>query len=477
MNKGSRTVLTVLLIVLVALGGYGLGFATPYLTGQAQPINVSNSPDGSTQPTPGNSSDANGQSGGPAPNIPSGTGDINQEFDSFWKTYQAVTDSYYNQPVDRQKMIYGASKGMVESLGDDFSAFLSPEENEVVQSSMEGNFDGVGMWIERRDDLPTVVSPIPNTPAERAGVRPKDIILAVDGRDVTKMSTDQVASLVRGKAGTKVRITFLREGESAPFDVELTREKIEVPAVTLEMLDGDIAHITATSFNDKTTKELDDVLNQAQQKNAKGIILDLRNNGGGWVVAAQEMLGRFLTEGNVAFIESHKADHSDDRPQLVIANGPKVLDTPMVVLINGGSASASELVSGALQDYGRAKLIGEQSFGKGSEQRVYTWDDGSSARVTFAHWLTPNKRDINPKPSPTPDPNGTPVALPTFTPTPLATAVPAAATATAEAAPLIPARTDRGLTPDIVVVRTNQDYAEDKDPQLDRAAEYLKTGK
>ncbi len=467
MDKGSRTLVTIVMVLLVALGAFGLGFATPYLTGQI-PAATAGRTDVSA--TPG--SPANQQ----LPTLPSGNGNINKQFDSFFKTMQAVNDEFYYRPTDRQKMVYGAAKGLMQSLGDDFSSFLTPEENQVVQSSMQGNFEGVGMYIERRDNLPTVVAPIPNTPAERAGVRAKDVILAVDGRDVTRMSTDQVASLVRGTAGTKVRITFLRAGRNQPFDLEMVREKIEVPSVTFKMLDGGIAHLTVSIFNEKTTKELDDALKQAQDQNAKGIILDLRNNGGGLVTSALEMLGRFLPEGKIAFYESHKSDGSDDRPQKVIASGPKVLDTPLVVLINGGSASASELTSGALQDYGRAKLIGEQSFGKGSEQHVYTWDDGSSARITFAHWLTPNKRDINPKRTPTPGP-GTPVALPTFTATPISTQVPAAATATAEAQPLIPSLTDRGLTPDIIVVRTEKDFAEDKDPQLDRAAEFLKTGK
>lgn len=476
MEKGSRTLVTIAIVILVAFGAYAMGFATPYLTGQAQTSTLGLG-GANASSTPGSSANSGGgQSGLQQPNLPSGSQDINKQFDSFWKTFQAVNDEFYYQPSDRQKMIYGAAKGMVQSLGDDFSAFLTPDENKVVQSSMQGNFEGVGMYIENRNNLPTVVAPIPNTPAERAGVRAKDIILAVDGRDVTKMSTDQVASLVRGPAGTKVRITFLRDDQNGPFDVELTREKIEVPSVTLKMLDGDIAQLQVSIFNEKTTQELDAALKQAQQQNAKGVILDLRNNGGGLVTSALEVLGRFLPEGTVGFYESHKSDGSDDRPQQVISNGPKFLDIPMVVLINGGSASASELTAGALQDYGRAKLIGEQSFGKGSEQHVYTWDDGSSARITFAHWLTPHKRDINPKRTPTPGP-GTPIALPTFTPTPLATQVPAAATATAQAQPLVPSLTDRGLTPDIVVVRTAKDYTDDKDPQLDKAVEVLKSGK
>ncbi len=467
-GSGSKTLLYILLLLVVAFVAYGAGFVTPYATGQAKLGTTSTPATGSTQQP--------GQSGVQEPTLPANAGDIDKQFASFWKTFQAANSEFYYTPVDQQKMIYGAAKGMVASLGDDFSTFLTPDENTVVKSSFEGNFEGVGMWIEERNNLPTVVAPIPNTPAERAGVRPKDTILAVDGRDVTKMTTDQVASLVRGKAGTVVRIRFLHLGDTAPYEVELTREHIDVPAVTYKK-QGDYAWLQVSVFNEKTTQQLDAALAQAKTDGAKGVILDLRNNGGGLVTAALEMLGRFLPDNTVGFYESHKADHSDDQAQMVISSGPKFTDIPLVVLINGGSASASELTSGALQDYKRAVLIGEQSFGKGSEQHVYDWDDGSEARITFAHWLTPNKRDVNPKRTPTPGPNDTPLPQPTFTPTPVATLGPADVTATAEAQPLVTSQPDRGLTPDIEVVRTVQDYQSDKDPQLDRAVQYLQTGK
>jgi carboxyl-terminal processing protease len=465
-GKSNRPQVNVLLAVFVALVAFGLGAATMYLVGSVRaggPLTISEGP---------NSAGASGQSNLDDLRVP---GDINAQFKSFWDTFRAIDQEYYYQPVDRQKMVYGAAKGMIEALGDDYSAFLTPQEAAGVRSTMEGNFEGVGMWFERRNNLPTVVAPIPNTPAERAGIRAKDVILAVDGRDITQLTTDQISGLIRGKAGTTVRLTLVR-GSQPPFDVELTRARIEVPAVTLKMLEGNIAHIEVNIFGDKTTRELDAALTEALDNKAAGVVLDLRNNGGGWVMAAQEMLGRFLPEGKIAFWESHKADGSDDRPQMVISGGPKAQDIPLVVLVNGGTASSSELVSGALQDYERAKLVGEQTFGKGSEQHVHEWSDGSSARITFAHWLTPNKRDINPKPSPTPAPDTTQV-LPTFTPLPSVTVPPAAATATAEARPLVPSFNDRGLTPDIVVVRTEKDYQEDKDPQLDRAVEYLKTGR
>ena len=462
-GRAKRPAVNIILVIVLVIASYGLGLVTMYLMNQPPAAR-------------GGGGAVSGQN--PSTQKPSNVPkDLEKQFEPFWETYQAVQDEFYYRPVDSQQMIYGAAKGMLESLGDPYTTFLTPRENEVVKSTMEGNFEGVGMWFEKRNNLPTVVAPIPNTPAERAGIRAKDIILAVDGRDITQMDTDQIASLIRGPAGTKVRLT-LKRGDQI-FDVELTRARIEVPSVTLKWVgsNGNIAHIEVNIFGDKTTSEFDAALQQVLDKKATGIILDLRNNGGGWVVAAQSMLGRFLPEGKVAFYESHKADGSDDRPQYVIADGPKAYDIPLVVLVNGGTASASELVAGALQDYGRAKLIGEQTFGKGTEQHVHEWEDGSSARITFAHWLTPKKRDINPRPTPTIGPGGTPPPLPTFTPTPIATVPPAQATATAQAQPLTPSLTDRGLTPDIVVVLTEKDYQEDKDPQLDRAVQFMQTGR
>ena len=468
-GRNRNPLLGVLIIALVVIAAFGLGAATMYVMNQASgsKLDVPNSQAGTTNGS-SNSAEPTIQ----RPNVPQ---DVNAQFDSFWKTFEAINQEYYNRPVDRQKMINGATKGMVEALGDDFSSFLTPQEATNLSSTMQGNFEGVGMYFEKRNDLPTVVAPIPNTPAERAGIRAKDLILAVDGRDITQLTTDQIAVLIRGTAGTKVRLT-MRRGNQPTFDLELTRARIEVPAVTLKMLDNNIAHIEVNIFGDKTTPELDAAIKDAQSKKASGIILDLRNNGGGYVVAAQEMLGRFLTKDKIAFYESRKADGTQDQAMPVIANGPTALDIPLVVLVNGGTASASELVSGALQDYGRAKLIGEQTFGKGSEQHVHEWADGSSARITFAHWLTPKKRDINPRSQTTVDANGTPV-LPTFTPLPSVTVPAAAATATAEARPLVPTLKDRGLAPDIEVIRTEKDYTEDKDPQLDRAVEFLKSGK
>ncbi len=487
-GNGRKIIPIVLLIIFVAAMGYGLGAATVFIGNQTHaktptPQQSASSGTGTVGQNPGSQSSPNSSTGAQngsnqtLPNQPpSVPADLTNQFKPFWNTFQAVDGEFYGRPIDHQQMIYGAAKGLMQSLGDDFSSFLTPQENKVVQSAMEGNFEGVGMYFEKRNDLPTVVAPIPNTPAERAGLRAKDLILAVNGRDITKMGTDQIATLIRGPENTKVRLTIKR-ADQAPFEVELTRAKIDVPAVTLKMLDGNVAHIQVNIFGDKTTEEFNQALKDAQDKKATGIVLDLRNNGGGWVVAAQEMLGHFLPDGDTAFWESHKRDHSDDREQKIIPTEPKVLDLPLVVLVNGGTASASELVSGSLQDYGRAKLVGEQSFGKGSEQHVHNWDDGSSARITFAHWLTPKKRDINPKPSPTPDASGSPPPLPTFTPAPQTTQPPAAATATAGAQPLVPSLTDRGLTPDVIVIRSEKDYQDDKDPQLDRAVELLKTGK
>jgi carboxyl-terminal processing protease len=470
-NTSRKTSPLVFIVVLVAIVAFGLGAGTMFLAGQASAIvdGVGGNQDRDSTPE---------TSAGGTRAVPTELAS-DPAWQSFIATYNAINQEFYYRPVERDELVYGAAKGMIEALGDDYSSFQTPVEAEREASNMQGNFEGVGITIGTRNDLPTVIAPIPNTPAEKAGVRAGDIIAGVDGRDVTKFTPAEIANLVRGPAGTKVRLTLIRGDK--PYDVELTRARIEVPAVTLTMVDG-YAHIEISIFNEKTTPELDAALESALSQNAKGVILDLRNNGGGLVVQALQVLGRFLPQDSVGFYESRKADGSEDEPHKVIPNAPETLDLnktreiPLLVLTNGGSASASEIVAGALQDYGRAKLVGEQTFGKGSEQHVYKWQDGTSAHITFAHWLTPKKRDINPLPEPTVAP-GTPEVLPTFTPTPHTSLPPAEATATAQSRPLYPAQTDRGLTPDIPVVRTEKDFLEDKDPQLERAVEFLKTGK
>ena len=390
-----------------------------------------------------------------------------------------INDESYYRPVNQQKLWYGAASGMARSVGDDYTLFLEPASTESIAAQLRGDFEGVGVYVEMREGRLTIVGPIPNTPASRAGLRARDIIALVDGRDISGQPLDQVIGLIRGPANTKVRLTIVR-GTDAPFEVELTRAKINVPACTTTIRDDKVAVIACSVFGDKTTEDLDAGLKQAKDAGAVGVVLDLRNNGGGYVNAAEEMIGRFLPASKgPAFYEEHRKGDPNPTANAIREpgfGGVKWHDAPLVVLVNGGTASASEIVSGALHDYGRAKLIGEQTFGKGSEQYVHQLSDGSSVRVTIAHWLTPNKTDINPRLTPTPGP-GTPVPpLPTLTATPVGgpPTLPPGVTPTVVPRPQL---RDRGLAPDIEVIRTDEDFKADRDPQLDRGVQYILTGK
>jgi carboxyl-terminal processing protease len=296
----------------------------------------------------------------------------------------------------RRQLDYAAARGMTEVLADDYTVFLEPLQGAPLREELAGEYEGIGVWVEHPEGLFTIVSPISGSPAERAGLLPGDVILAADGDDLSGLENDAAMSLIRGPAGSSVTLTIRRAG-AEPFDVLVNREAIVIPAVIYERpAEQNVAHITVAIFGDNTTEELDRALLRARDDGVAGIVLDLRGNGGGWVTSAQEMIGRFIPEsaGPALYQDLDRLDEEELISEPIVGGGEATFDTPLVVLIDGGTASAAEIVAGAIRDYDRGVLVGENSFGKGLVQRVHDFDDGSSARVTFARWLTPDKLPI-----------------------------------------------------------------------------------
>ena len=297
----------------------------------------------------------------------------------------------------RRELDYGGARGMTEALTDDYTVFLEPLRGAPLREELAGEYEGIGIWVEHVEGQLRIVAPIAGSPAARADLRAGDVIVAADGRDLNGLETDAAMSLIRGPAGSSVILTLRRAGAPDLFDVTVKREAIEIPAVVYEpQADGKVAHITVSIFGDNTTRELDVALKRAKEEGVKGIVLDLRGNGGGWVTSAQEMIGRFIPEdaGPALYQDLDLQDDDDLISEPIVGGGETAFDIPLVVLVDGGTASAAEIVSGAIRDYGRGTLVGEPSFGKGLVQRVHDFEDGSSARVTFARWLTPNKNPI-----------------------------------------------------------------------------------
>ena len=297
----------------------------------------------------------------------------------------------------RRELDYGAAQGMTDVLADDYTVFLEPLLGEPLREELAGEYEGIGVWIEQPVGEFTITAPIPGSPAAAADLRPGDVILAADGTPLTDLENDAAMSLIRGPAGTSVRLTIRRDGLPEPFDVTVTRGEIVIPAVVYEpMVDGTVGYITVSIFGDNTTRELDESLAQAGRDGVKGIVLDLRGNGGGWVTSAQEMIGRFVPEeaGPALYQDLDLEDNGDLISEPIVGGGEAAFDIPLVVLIDGGTASAAEIVAGAIRDYDRGSLVGAPTFGKGLVQRVHDFDDGSSARVTFARWLTPDQTPI-----------------------------------------------------------------------------------
>jgi carboxyl-terminal processing protease len=349
------------------------------------------------------------------------------DFSLFWDALRKIEERYVDSDkIDYQKMLYGAISGMVESLGDDYTIFMPPEKSDSFIKSVSGkdSFEGVGMELGIKDKILTVVAPIEGTPAYRAGIKAGDKILEIDGKTTEGMTTEKAVSLIRGEKGTQVALNIIRKNLDKPKEYILTRDTIEVPVIRWEMKEGDIAYIKIYQFTANLPSKFEDIITQVLRNNAKKIIIDLRNNPGGYLETAVDVASWFLPENEVVVREEFKNGEKNEYK----SEGYKSLQGfQTIVLVNGGSASASEILAGALRDIKGVKLIGENTFGKGSVQTLENFRDDSSLKITVAKWLTPSGISI----------------------------------------------ADEGLKPDVKVELTEDDADKGNDPQLDKAIEIL----
>jgi carboxyl-terminal processing protease len=404
-NKVLRAGLVAFVAIVLVVCSFGGGFAAGHFI-----------PIGSGSPLV--SSTGNGQGGTPS--------DLTTLFAPFWQAWDLVHQKYVDQPVNDTQLMQGAISGMLQSLGDAHTTYMNPQVYKDATSELAGSYAGIGSLVDTSGTLLTITKPFPDSPAEKAGLQAGDQIIAVDGQDVTSLLPEEVRQKVLGPEGSKVELTIQRAGQDAPFDVQITRAVITVPSVTSKMLDGDIAYLQVSTFGDNTTNDVHKQLAALMAQHPKGLILDLRDNGGGYLDTGIAVASEFISSG---VIVSEKAGDGTITPYKAkpggLATDPNL---PMIVLVNAYSASASEIVAGALQDTGRAKLLGETTYGKGTVQDWIPLSNNQGAvRVTIARWLTPNGNSIDKK----------------------------------------------GLTPDFEVKMTADDVKANLDPQLDAAVKQL----
>jgi carboxyl-terminal processing protease len=312
---------------------------------------------------------------------------------SIVKDVWSQLEEKYLGKIDEEKMVYGAAKGVAESLGDPYTVFYDPEESNVFKESISGSFEGLGMEVGVKDGVLTIVSPIEGTPAKSAGLLPGDKIIEIGDEFTSDMTVDQAVNKMRGKSGTSVKLAIFRDGWKETKEFEITRAVINIPSVDIKILDNNIAHLTIYQFNENLTPQFVNAANEIVSHGAKKIILDLRNNPGGLLEKAQEVAGWFLDKGTLVLIE----EYSDGVQKEYKAQGNAYFAKyPMVVLINEGTASASEILAASLQENNsNVKLIGETTFGKGLVQEALDMKNNSFLKVTVAKWLTPKGNEIN----------------------------------------------------------------------------------
>ena len=351
--------------------------------------------------------------------------DVN--FKLFWQVWDLIKDKYIETDINEVEMFYGAQIGLVASLGDPYSVFLVPEVAEDFAEELKGKFEGIGAEIAIKKDRLVIVAPLPDSPAEKAGLRAGDEILTIDNLDTSGISSTEAAILIRGDIGTEV-ILKVRHKDSIEEEIKIIRDEIQYTSVKYEILDKEntnIGYIKVTNFNEDTEDLFNEAVDNLVRANVNSIILDLRNNPGGFLTTAISMANNWIEEG---VIVKEKSRDSSKNQSFSASGQAKLKDKKTIVLVNGGSASGSEIVAGALQDYGLATILGETTFGKGSVQDLTELSDGSSVKLTIAKWYTPQDRSIS----------------------------------------------DEGIVPDIKIELTNEDYDNDLDPQLDKAIELLK---
>ncbi len=422
-ETSSRTLqlrIWIVVTVLIAVSAYAIGAKT----GTAKAV-------GATRTPSENSSTALVAGVGEDP--PSGV--VRQaDFAQFWDLWQLLESKYYKKPIDEQKMLYGAMEGLAASLGDPYTVFFEPQIAKEFSDSLEGKFEGIGAEIGLKGDQLQIIAPLPDMPADKAGLLPGDAILAINGTSTEAMTVERAVSLIRGKKGTKVVLSIGRmkrqkdtdgkeQEKPERFDVSVTRDTIVVKSVSVKYPKDGIAQIVITNFNLDTTDEFRKAVDQVLAKNVKGIILDVRSNPGGFLDRATAVAGEWVGDQTVVTERRQGVTVDEFRG----TGRGKLHGIPTIVLVNQGSASASEIVAGALQDYGEAKILGKTTFGKGSVQDYTELENGTAVKITVAEWLTPKGRFIN----------------------------------------------EVGITPDVDVDRTEDDYHAERDPQLEKALELL----
>lgn len=326
------------------------------------------------------------------------------DFQPFWDAWTLLEQNFVEsanassseeETRSEQDKVWGAIQGLTASYGDPFTVFLPPEEAEFFDSEISGEFSGVGMEIGVRNGFLTVISPLPGTPADRAGIKPQDVISEIDGVDSLRMSSNRAVRLIRGPKGEAVTLTILREGESEELEISIVRDTINIPTIETELID-DVFVIKLFSFSAQSADAFRQALQEFARADTPYLVLDLRGNPGGYLDAAVDMASRFLSDDKVVVIEERGGGIADN---VMYSTGYNHFgdQLQMVVLINGGSASASEILAGALRDHDKAIVLGQQSFGKGSVQELFPLTKDTSIKITIASWLTPNRNQINEK--------------------------------------------------------------------------------